>query len=323
MRLSIIIPVYNGAEYVEQAIASAFSEAPDDAEVIVADDGSGDATRTIAEQVGSKQAGRFRLISHAEGAHRGPGATRNLGVAAARGDLVAFLDADDYYLPGRFDEDVPRLTEDSALDGVYGLTRVDVEEAAVKKGRTGLEYIGLPAGAAADETLEWLLKERFWHANALTVRRSLLLQVGGFDERLRMAEDCLLWFKLAVAGRLCPSVSRDPVAVYRRRKGSTHRLGAESMDCLLQAMATATAWARQEKMPGRACRLLRQGTWDYFVKIAGAARIKQNSREARCYLDSAIRILGWRFFTEPRAAWLALRILSGNLFKQHKAEVSK
>jgi len=315
MKLSIVIPAYNCERYIEQAVHSVWDVAPPCSEVIVVDDGSEDATREIAADLSRTSPLPMRVEKHPGRRNCGPGATRNRGIAMAAGTLVAFLDADDYYLPGRFDEDLRQLANEDSLTGVYGLTRIELEgEGSREDIHSDVMFIGLPPEAGSEQTMNYLLKEHFWHANAVTVRRSALLQVGGFDEKLPMAEDCLLWFKLASAGRLSREKSLEPVAVYRRRNGSTHQFGEASKACLLEAMAIATTWARGENISSRNYRQLHQGTLDYFVKIGGAARISRNSCEAQQYFESVFRILRWRVFTEPRAVRLALGILCGRYY---------
>ncbi len=309
MKLSIIVPVYNDAPYIEQALRSVFEAAPAGTEVIVVDDGSSDGSLEIAERMGAAWHGPFRLLKHPDGENRGPGASRNLGVQAAVGEWIAFLDGDDYYLPDRFNDDLRMISADASWDGVAGATRMDFQETASSPYREGSARIALPKGVSGDQVLRCLVQEKFWHVNALTVRRSSVLQVGGFAEHLRMSEDCLLGFKLAAAGRLSASPNSAPVAVYRRRSGSTLCVGPESRACLLQAMAEAWRWGRQRSLPAGSCEILRQGVKSYFIKIAGSAHLQKRHREAYLYLRCLVTVSGVRFLAQPGTAWLAGRIV--------------
>jgi glycosyltransferase involved in cell wall biosynthesis len=102
LKVSIIIPLYNKAPYVRRALDSIAAQSLSDFEVIVIDDGSTDDGAAIV--TGYPDA-RYRLIRQA---NAGPGAARNTGIAQSRGEFIAFLDADDEWLPTYLDESVRR-----------------------------------------------------------------------------------------------------------------------------------------------------------------------------------------------------------------------
>src|SRR5581483_4919202 len=106
--VSCIVPVFNGERYLADALDSIFAQTYQSIEVIVADDGSSDKSRSVAASYGA----RVRWMSQATA---GPAATRNLGVRAARGDLLAFLDADDLWKPRKLEYQVAQLREHSEL----------------------------------------------------------------------------------------------------------------------------------------------------------------------------------------------------------------
>lgn len=308
MNLSVIVTSYRCAPYIQQALESLFQTAPEGTDIIVVDDGSDDGSADIAKRVGAAWPGSFRLLQHPGGGNRGPGASRNLGISAATGEWVAFLDGDDYFLPGRFDADAVMTAADASLDGIAGVTRMDVQETAGSICRVGAGRIALPTEASGDGILRSLLQEKFWHANALTVRRSAIVKAEGFAEHLKTSEDCFLWFKLAASGKIVVSRCAEPVAVYRRRPGSTLCIGHESQAFLLQAMAEAWTWARKRALPSGMCAILGQGARDYFVKVAGTALIRHRRAEALELLRRLIKASGGRLLLQPRAAWLGLRI---------------
>lgn len=310
IKLSVIIPAYNCESFIGQSIQSVWAVANSETEVIVVDDGSTDATREIANELSRSSPLPMRVVGVSGGMNRGPGAARNRGITLSEGMYVAFLDADDYYLPGRFDEDIKRLEREKTVDGICGLTRIEFENETGKPAvMSEVEYIGLPPSCESDQVLPYLLREQFWHANALTIRRSALLQTGGFCEQLPMAEDCLLWFKLAAVEKVCSSASREPVAAYRRRRNSTHTFSVASQDCLLRSMAIATLWAQGEHLPAKKYRLLCRGTRAYLEKIIDLAMASGNISAAQHYLHSVYQILGWRFWGAPHVARLALGVL--------------
>lgn len=117
MKISVIVPVYNAEKYVVQAVESAlqFDEVY---EVILIEDKSPDNALEVCQQLEQKY-DRVKLFQHPDKGNHGAGPTRNLGLTKATGDYIAFLDADDYYLPNRFDAE-KELFKDPKVDGVYG-----------------------------------------------------------------------------------------------------------------------------------------------------------------------------------------------------------
>ncbi|MCS3867846.1 glycosyltransferase involved in cell wall biosynthesis [Chryseobacterium ginsenosidimutans] len=117
MKISVITPVYNAEKYITQAVESAlqFEEVY---EVILVEDKSPDNALQVCRQLAEKY-DRVKLFQHPDKGNHGAGPTRNLGLENATGDFIAFLDADDYYLPNRFDAE-KELFKDPKVEGVYG-----------------------------------------------------------------------------------------------------------------------------------------------------------------------------------------------------------
>ena len=116
VRISVIIPVRNTERYLRQAIESALAQTLRPFEVLVVDDGSTDASLDVARSFGDG----VRVL---EGTQGGIGATRNSGVERASGDFLAFLDADDYWVPEKLLWQIELFTRDPALDLVFGQVR--------------------------------------------------------------------------------------------------------------------------------------------------------------------------------------------------------
>lgn len=115
--ISVIIPVYNAEKYVSQAVESAlqFEEVY---EVILIEDRSPDNALEVCLKLTGKH-NRVKLYQHPDKGNHGAGASRNLGIEKSSGDFIAFLDADDYYLPNRFDAE-KELFKNPEVEGVYG-----------------------------------------------------------------------------------------------------------------------------------------------------------------------------------------------------------
>jgi len=117
-KVSVIIPAYNAEKLIRKAVESAiqFEEV---GEVIVVEDGSHDNTLEICKQL-EKEYEIVKLFNHLGNVNKGAGASRNLGIMKATSEYIAFLDADDYYLPIRFDAERKILFNDEKIDGIYG-----------------------------------------------------------------------------------------------------------------------------------------------------------------------------------------------------------
>jgi glycosyltransferase involved in cell wall biosynthesis len=111
--VSVIIPVYNCEQYLAEAIESVRCQTGSALEVIVVDDGSTDASAEVARSFGSS-------VRYCYQAHAGIGAARNCGIAAAGGNLYAFLDADDRWVAGKLAKQIAVLEDDDSLDMVFG-----------------------------------------------------------------------------------------------------------------------------------------------------------------------------------------------------------
>ncbi|QDP85537.1 glycosyltransferase family 2 protein [Chryseobacterium sp. SNU WT5] len=117
MKISVITPVYNAEKYVTQAVESAL-QFPEVWEIILVEDRSPDNALEVCKNLAEKY-DRVKLFQHPDQKNHGAGASRNLGMKNATGDFIAFLDADDYYLPNRFDSE-RKLFKNPEVEGVYG-----------------------------------------------------------------------------------------------------------------------------------------------------------------------------------------------------------
>ena len=117
MKISVITPVYNAEKYITQAVESAlqFDEVY---EVILVEDQSPDNALEVCKKLAQKY-DRVKVFQHPDKGNQGAGASRNLGLEKATGDFIAFLDADDYYLPNRFEAE-KELFKNPDVEGVYG-----------------------------------------------------------------------------------------------------------------------------------------------------------------------------------------------------------
>lgn len=229
MKVSVIIPVHNAALYLCDAVTSALDQ-PEVAEVILIDDHSSDGSLAIAQEMQEKDH-RVQLFQNNTETH-GPGAARNIGIQHAGCEWIAFLDADDYYLPGRFlyDDDTLRLQHQCIAmyrDVVIRTNDLVVEEILHGSYRSG--YILRSGNHGEEVTLRDFLNGGGLHLNGLTIRRDAVLQMGAFDESLIQGQDTDFIFRFLVKNRIYNIESHEPGAVYRVHDTNTIRKTSEGI----------------------------------------------------------------------------------------------
>jgi glycosyltransferase involved in cell wall biosynthesis len=118
--VSVIVPFFNSERFIQETIASVFAQTYDRWELLLVDDGSTDRSQTIAKNFEREYPDRIRYLHHADRQNRGCSASRNLGIDNARGEYIAFLDADDVWLPDKLSRQVDILESQPAAAMVYG-----------------------------------------------------------------------------------------------------------------------------------------------------------------------------------------------------------
>jgi glycosyltransferase involved in cell wall biosynthesis len=204
MKISVIVPAYNVEQYIAQAIESCLSQSYAPHEIIVVDDASTDGTAAVAESFPSP----VRVIRLAENV--GVAEARNRGVQASTGDWLAFLDADDWFLPEKLELQRRCALENPRAVLIYTYFLVS---------KDGVES---PARFNPPAVLEPMLRYRCaFHVGTVALRRDVFDSIGGFDPSLRAIEDWDMWLRLAArySVGLFASVPA-PLAVYRMTPGS-------------------------------------------------------------------------------------------------------
>lgn len=211
-QVSVIIPVYNAANFVTQAVESAVMLG-EVGEVIVVEDGSPDNALEICRELADRYA-KVKLFQHPNGENKGPGASRNLGIINASFDFIAFLDADDWYLPNRFKKDMEVFTQHPDADGVYGATGFYYQEKDILDCEKLTTFHKVPSPDQVAFSILTGIQGHF-STNAFTLKRSLIAKTGYFDEELKLHQDTLFWILCAVQGNLYPGETAKAVAVRR------------------------------------------------------------------------------------------------------------
>ncbi|AZA80292.1 glycosyltransferase family 2 protein [Chryseobacterium sp. G0186] len=221
MKISVIIPVYNAEKYVSKAVESAL-QLDEVYEVILVEDKSPDNALQICQKLAEKYI-RVKLFQHPDKGNHGAGASRNLGIEKATGDFIAFLDADDYFLPNRFTAE-KELFNNPKTDGIFNaigteyLTEKGKEEFLSNINDSDLLTVNYPAeGNEVFRGLMGLTPKRFgsfFTLDALTIKRSSL-ESGTlrFNEALRLHQDSDFIMKLSHQCYLKSGIINQPVAM--------------------------------------------------------------------------------------------------------------
>jgi glycosyltransferase involved in cell wall biosynthesis len=191
--ISVIMPVYNGERYLAEAIASALAQRDQHLEVVVGDDGSTDRSAAIARSFGTA----VRVI---EGPHEGIGSARNRAIAAAGGEYLAFLDADDLWPPGRLAAQLAAFAADPSIDGVFGAMEQFISPDLSPELARRLHYLSGVTPARLPGTL--------------LIARAAFDRVGPFGTGWRVAEFTDWYLRAVEAGLRLPQL---PDLVLRRR----------------------------------------------------------------------------------------------------------
>jgi glycosyltransferase involved in cell wall biosynthesis len=272
--VSIIIPCYNQARYLREALQSVAAQEWPDWEAMVVDDGSTDDTRQVAAGFGDS---RVRYLYQQ---NRGLSGARNTGLRMAKGRYVAFLDADDEWEPAFLARCVKGLVEAPEAVGVYASSRFIDETGRV-----------LPQSSQRPMVTKGfrrrILEGGFFPVHAALVRREALQRHGGFDESLTSLEDWDLWLRLSAQGPMIGIA--EPLARYRVYAGSmstdADRMQANRLAVLAKHFGPpageAAGWA-DEKRHAYA-----------FAQRAAALAFLEQGQVARCWEAMAQAAAYW------------------------------
>lgn len=219
LRIAVVIPVYNAAKFIEAAVASAlqFEEVR---EVVLVDDAGPDNSLAVCEAI-AKREPRVKLLRHPGHLNKGAAESRNLGILNSSSELVAFLDADDFYLPTRFDAERRVFREHPDADGVYGAIAAhyyDEAGRALFNKQFSNELTTVRKRVPPEQLFEGLstLSPKFGHfsLDALTVKRSALMALDHLMRKeIHLHEDTDITFRLAWHARLYPGSIDAPVTM--------------------------------------------------------------------------------------------------------------
>jgi glycosyltransferase involved in cell wall biosynthesis len=308
--VSVVIPAYNASRYIRQAVDSVLAQPEGVAEIIVVDDGSSD---NIRSGLGSREANVILIRQ----ANAGPAAARNRGIEAATRPWLAFLDADDYWTPGKLAAQfavvdacpsVAMVASDMAEVDVDG--RVVVPSVLAAHGM--LAHFAALRALPVPKALSLLLTTNFVPTGTVLARRDAVVAAGGFPVDIRYGEDLALWARLATAHDI---VCLPTVHMYRRKHDTNvTRAGSPLYRDVARVVDDITTWgAARLRAEGHSPAVFKADAWcDYgyslfsegrYVEARGAFRRSLAAvvnRRALRYL--ALSILPESVLTRLRAA---------------------
>jgi glycosyltransferase involved in cell wall biosynthesis len=217
MKISVVIPVYDAEKYVESAVESALQQ-KECGEVVLVEDQSPDNALDVCKAL-TKRHKKVKLYQHEDGKNHGPGISRNLGIKKARYDYVAFLDADDFYLPNRFAKAVEIFSKNPTIEGVYEAVGCEFENEEARRryfATHGREIATITEPVKPGKLFYYMISGKYGyiHLDGFVSKKEALLKVGMFPA-LRLHQDMVFFFKLAAMCKLVPGEIEKPVSIRR------------------------------------------------------------------------------------------------------------
>ena len=301
--ISVVIPTFNRTRQVQAALRSVLAQTYPEFEVIVVDDGSTDGTgQALQALIGQEDCnGRVRYFFRP---NQGQSAARNMGIEKARGELVAFLDSDDIWLPEKLEWQVRALQQfqDKSCACITDARLIDnlgMDTSAFRKsGKSFEETLGIDFEAARN-----LVKYRdpFW-LSTLLVRTDFVKQLGCFDHQLGYAEDHDLLFRVSLATSIC--YVNKPLSLLDRSKspeGSNCRPWDEVEVRLRGSQKMLEKWSKLgSKLPPDVLKTVTHGlrhvysAWtNWYLEHERYEEARQAANEAIKYEPTAKLAIKW------------------------------
>jgi glycosyltransferase involved in cell wall biosynthesis len=304
MRVSVIIPVYNAADFVEMAVESALQQ-EQTCQVVLVEDGSTDGSLDVCKQLDERYE-KVILVRHSDGSNHGAGASRNLGIRMTDTPFVAFLDADDFYLEGRFSRAQELLESDAGIDGVYeplGVYCQDDDSRRVWDEKGDGELSMLHELVSPEKLFDVLVEIRSssFTLDGMVVRKSAFWRDDPFNEELRLHQDTVMMIQLSYYARLVPGRFDEPVAMRRVHPGNRYLSSTSLHRTWMRMWDVLFTWSLQENLPDiRSAKILRNALYMRYLVCTGRFSV---NRPSPSVLPGLLR----RIVTHPKLTLLALK----------------
>ncbi len=240
LRVSVIIPSFNAAKYLPECLDGVFNQSLKPLEIIVVDDGSTDNTREVLRS--DIETGRVKYFYQE---NQGPGTARNLGISKSLGELVAFCDADDLWLPEKLEKQIPLFKNPETALVYSDMEIFKGDDFAVSQSnrvkhdnQSKYSEVNKVKGFYRGSVFNELLKENFISASTVVVRRRVIEDSGGFPRGRKFfsVEDYICW--LAIAKEHEVDFIDEPLVKYRWHENNiSHQSKKESYQRLVDVYA--------------------------------------------------------------------------------------
>lgn len=307
LTITAVIPAYNAEKYITRSIDSVLSQTHPVDEIVVVDDGSTDSTPEIIKRYGDK-------VRYVHQQNAGVSAARNAGVRAATCDWIAFLDADDEWLPDRLMRQVRLLQEHSHLvwvTGNYFTCSCSEKRKAPRVNSADTEKLLKNSNIIEDYFIR-NCRGLVGHTATMLIRKDILLETGLFEVKMSKAEDLDLWWKVA---HKHPSVGyiSEPIAVHHF--GNLTSLnknpldGSSATSLIIRHQALARRSGTEQSYRCFSTKLLR--SWMRGMLFQAQAKdIRQLLREFRNLFPAWYRCLMYGLTVFPKLTRAVLLLIS-------------
>ena len=297
--VAVVLPCYNAETTLQRALDSVFSQTYTDFHVYAVDDGSTD--RTL--QVLAANAHRCSYISQV---HRGPAAARNRAIRMANSPFIAFLDADDEWLPVKLERQIALLKDQPGVALVCSFCRLGD---STNEGGRVLSHNVPGSGRLFKE----LIRNCFVFTPTVVVRRRCLEDVGLFRESLVVSEDFNLWLRIAARWRIV--YLQESLAVVHKRHGSLSAAVSDADRLSNGIAALQDVKAKCGQLSRLEARALRQALAERFYFYGSFLMETGVKGQARRALASSLRFQTsqWRALAKLAITFLPFRLLQSLL----------
>ena len=296
--VTVVITTYNRAQFLKRAVQSAL-QAGSELEVIIVDDCSTDETPDLCAKLADVR--YIRLTKNQGLAH-----ARNAGAAESSSEFIAFLDDDDLRLPGSIDKQLCRMADDERIALCYGRALIGD---ARRQLPTGEIY---PRDCPQGDIFWELLETNFIPMPSVLLRKSALLELGGFNTGLTLSEDWEMW--LRISERFAVAAVEEPVAIHRKADLDSNQMCSDSAAICKQAMrvqqmalartrAQTAARAKRRHVRSK----LRDSAYELLMKDATTLIHNGHAESGRARLLDAFRFRPFRAVASGRLPWLLIK----------------
>lgn len=279
-KVSVVMPAYNSAQYIREALESVFNQDFLEIEIIVVDDGSTDETPVILSGLTDP---RLRVIRQE---NMGVSSARNRGINECSASRIVFFDADDLLIPQAISKLAACFDQDPKIVLAYGEAITFSDTDGILNEAKSPTFAPRPKG----DILEQIIQANPMCCGAVMVCRDVIAATGGFDAKIHLGEDWLMWCTMAALGRVAYA-GPSPILYYRIHGGSAARRLAKDPKAMWPAIQSVFALpAVQERFPDSIRAKLRRRSEASALAYIGREFLKDRQwREARHAFFGALK----------------------------------